>query len=143
MQAATMLILIQDGVEEVGLSDEASPAAVNSSDSKLILGHVRWTVSGTLCAVLACLICRSLLHRSLDRPGTLKVDSRFRRLLPRMFCMVILICLPVADSISNKAFLAVIAFSLQLVSLLEYYMSMERCASLVSDEEDVERHEIP
>jgi hypothetical protein len=109
-----------------------------TSSGSLVLGPdmahsvflARWTISASLDSTLLWMTLRSLLNRSLDTPGTLLVDNRYIRMVPRAVVSVIFLCLPVVEDISPYTFLSVIMALLQSLILWELVAGMEKGAKL-------------
>lgn len=69
---------------------------------------------------------KSLLNRSLDPPGTLVINSRYLRMVPRFIVCIVTMCLPIVNDFHTTAFLGVIVSLLQTLTLWEYLAAMEK-----------------
>ena len=97
---------------------------------------LRWTVSSSMVLVIACLTIRSLLHKSLDAPGSLLVTNRNLRLLPRYVAMIFLLFLPFIPEVESITTISIITWVVLLVNWLEYVLGLERPASLIEPSSD-------
>jgi hypothetical protein len=121
---ASIKYLIQNSLPSTSGSEAFDPG----KEYGLLLAH--WTISASLDATLVWMTLKSLLHRSLDTPGTLLVDNRYLRMAPRAVVCVIVICLPAIEGISPYTFLGVIVGMLQLLIQWEGVAAMEKGAKL-------------
>jgi hypothetical protein len=90
-----------------------------------------WTCAAALSTVMLCLTCQALLNKSLDEPGTLKMDNRYVRLSMRAMFIVVVACLPLTPNIDTHVFLGVVSGLLLIVSIWEWNLSLERNGALI------------
>ena len=86
----------------------ADPSDTGAADVAKIMYEAKWTVSVGLSTTIFCLSNIAILSRSLDKPGSLKVTSRYLRLAPRLALVVIAMCLPINRSLISIVFLGVL-----------------------------------
>ncbi|KAL8950369.1 MAG: hypothetical protein Q9222_003586 [Ikaeria aurantiellina] len=85
----------------------------------------KWTVSTALATTLAAQTLITLLSKSVDRKRTLKVDSRYLRLLPRMAIMVVVLCLPIRERMVASIYLTILVLMLVAVLIWEMVASLD------------------
>ena len=103
----------------------------NATQLELAIHTAKWTVSISLAVVLVNQTMIALLNRSLDPPGTLKVNSRILRLLPRNLLLPIILCLPIERSISVLFFLGIVSIVLVACLPCEWWSSLERSGGII------------
>lgn len=90
----------------------------------------KWTVSATLSMIILWQTIIALLSRSLDHKGSLKIDNRYLRLLPRLLVISVTSCLPLAQMMRVTAYLGILAAMLLLCLLWEWTVSLERAGGI-------------
>ena len=68
----------------------------------------KWTVGVSFAVLVGCQIILALLSRNLDKPGTMKIDNRYIRLLPRLLICIIAVLLPLARKMVGSVMLAIL-----------------------------------
>lgn len=86
----------------------------------------KWTVGIALAVVVICQIILALLSRNLDKPGTMKVDNRYIRLLPRFLTCIVAIVLPVARKMAGSHMLSILVGCLVVTLWWEWICSMDK-----------------
>jgi hypothetical protein len=119
---ASIKYLIQNSLAST-TGPEVLPHNPSETHSLLL---ARWTISASLFATLLFMTLKSLLNRSLDRPGTLFVDNRYLRMAPRAMVGIMVMCLPIANDINTAAFLGILVALLQSLILWEMIAAMEK-----------------
>ena len=107
------------GAEEV----EITNGEVNNS--------LRWTVSSSIVMVMICLTIRSLLHKSLDPPGSLLVTNRYLRLLQLFVAIAFLQFLPFIPGVTPITTILIITWIITFLNWLEYMLGLERPAGFI------------
>ena len=69
---------------------------------------------------------KSLLNRSLDPPGTLLINNRYLRMVPRAVVCIVVMCVPIVQNIDTSNFLGILIGLLQPLILWELVASMEK-----------------
>ena len=87
--------------------------------------NAKWSTSVSLSVTMICLSVIATLSRSLDKPGSLKVTSRYVRLLPRLGLIIVAICLPIDQSMRGVNFLGILVLMLSGCLFWEWYASLE------------------
>lgn len=85
-----------------------------------------WTIASTLSIVLICQSVIAFLSRSLDDSDTLKISSRYVRLLPRLIVIAVAICLPIDQHFTAIGYLGILAPVCFLCLLWEWVASLEK-----------------
>lgn len=83
------------------------------------------------------MMCVALLHRSLDKPNTLVVDSRWIRLAPRVPAIVLIMCLPLMN-LSGSAWCGFACIVIYVVFLWEAFAGLEKDWKWIQTEGEVE-----
>lgn len=112
----------------------SSSTSPNSDADFRLAGAIytaKWTVACTLSSVILCQTFIALLSCSLDAPRTLKISSRYLRLLPRLFVITIALLLPIDRVLSSMAYLGVLAAVLMLCLVWEWTASLERGGGII------------
>lgn len=91
-----------------------------------VVRTAKWVVSISLSITVVCQTAIALLSHSLDTKGTLKISSRYIRLLPRLLLVAIVICLPIDVHMAASTFLAIVVSLLSTCMLWEWFVSLER-----------------
>jgi len=132
--AASVVFLVKnDKVKATGETDGTAP----ESEAKLATRHAVWSASATLSITLLSMMCVALLHRSLDKPNTLVVDSRWIRLAPRVPAIVLIMCLPLMD-LSGSAWCGFACIVIYAVFLWETYAGLEKDWKWIQTKDEVE-----
>ena len=130
------------GVTVVFLIQHINDSAVESSGTEgsrdgstthqaTAIYAAKWTISVSLSLALMNQTLIALLNRSLDPPGTLKIDNRHLRLLPRILLIPILLCLPISKDISILSFLGSVSGLLLVCLQWEWWSSLERGGGII------------
>ncbi len=69
--------------------------------------------------------CVALLHRSLDKPNTLVVNSRWIRLAPRVPAIALIMCLPLMN-LTGSSWCGLACIVTYVVFLWEVFAGMEK-----------------
>lgn len=150
---ASLLYLVQTDFEESGVTttndtstvagrqvltllsrQESSDSTTDttSTETSAEQAHYRqaatWTAAGSLSIALLSMILMSLMNRSLDRPGTLIVNNRYIRLLPRFIIIPIVLCLPIKQDLNIEVFIAIVMMLLMVVVYAEFILGLEKGA---------------
>jgi hypothetical protein len=89
--AASVLFLVEnDKIPSDDAEDVSDAEAIVKKETNRAL----WAASASLALTLLTMTCVALLNRSLDKPGTLVISSRWVRLAPRGPAIVLIMCLP-------------------------------------------------
>lgn len=102
----------------------------NPEESAEVTAHyflyALWTASISLAVTLFCMTHVALLHRPLDPPKTLVINSRLLRLAPRFPATVIIICLPLFKNMSGAVWCGAAVSILYIIFCFETFAGMER-----------------
>jgi hypothetical protein len=93
-----------------------------------------WTVSAALSTALVSMTIAVLLNQSLDGPGTLLINNRYIRLVPRILLIVMVMCLPITG-IKTPWFFFFIMGLMVLVGLWEHVASLDKGCRLFEPKE--------
>ncbi|TVY83535.1 hypothetical protein LSUE1_G002202 [Lachnellula suecica] len=111
-EPATLERCAEEGTEEA----EAPKPAI----------YAIWAASATLAIVIALMTCIALLNRSLDKPKTLLVNSRWIRMAPRLVFIIIVCCLPLITHLSASEWCGGACALLYALFLWEWVSGLER-----------------
>ena len=129
MFGSTVILGVSVGflIQHHDTSSQTARDSDSESGSRLAAAiySAKWSVSSTLLIILVCLTLIALLNRSLDSHGTLKVNSRYLRLLPRLITAVIALCLAIDRTLTPYSFLGILTLILLLCLIWEWTASLE------------------
>jgi hypothetical protein len=144
--AASILFL----VEHQGLSTSPSPsepAAPERRAEESVMEPVPkesifaiWSASVNLSLVILFMTSIALLNRSLDKPKTLLVSSRWIRMAPRIPLMAVICCLPLIEPLPSAEWFGITCSCMYGLFMWEWVAGLERHWQLLepksSDQED-------
>ena len=107
-----------------------SEIASDADRDTVIIYEAKWVVSISLSIAIVCQTGIALLSRSLDRKGSLKVNNRYVRLLPRLLVVAIVVCLPIDRKMTGRIFMTIIVSLLLGCLDWEWIVSLERGGGL-------------
>lgn len=114
--------------EQLEMSDEERRAA---NQPAIAIYSAKWTVSIALSYALFSQTLIALSNRPMDAPGSLKINSRDVRLLPRVLLLRIFLCLPLVYKMWALTFLGSISGLLRACLPWEWWSSLERHGGLM------------
>lgn len=128
LDASALYLVEHRGAKRSETTSEVESS--NTEESAEELAHyfiyALWCASISLAITLFCMTHVALLHRSLDPPKTLVVNSRLLRLAPRLPATVAIICLPLFKNMSGAAWCGAAIIIVYFLFLFESYAGMER-----------------
>ncbi|KAJ9611531.1 hypothetical protein H2200_004715 [Cladophialophora chaetospira] len=130
--AGVMFILrSQSAGETSSTSSEAGEGGqISEEELPRYVHRAVWTCASSVSAVMFSLTIIALMDKSLDEPGTLKIDNRYIRLSMRIVFMVATLCIPLAH-VSSQLFLGMVAMMLFVVGVWEWNVSLDRGGALI------------
>jgi hypothetical protein len=127
--AASTLFLIthQDETIPPSIAAKRSETTPTVTEEKLngIL-YAIWSASISLGSVLICMTCITLLNRSLDKPRTLIINSRWIRLGLRIPITAVIVCLPLISNLTASRWCGAAVCLLYGMFLFEWVAGLER-----------------
>ena len=121
---AVLFIVENPLANAVRPSPEDNPSAAEISLAFFIL-NAKWTTGIGISITVASLSCLATLSRSLDKTGSLKIDNRYLRLLPRLGFIAVAITLPLDYSMNGVEYLGIVVGVLSIVLIWEWWASLE------------------
>ena len=118
----TAVFLIQHAENNAEIEDAANEEEVRLATA---IYSAKWAFSTALSHVLVCQTGIALLSRSLDRKGSLKVDNRYLRLLPRVLIVPIALCIAVPRNLGPIAYTGILLSLLLPTLIWEWFASLE------------------
>lgn len=91
----------------------------------------KWIASSTLAIILFNQTKIALLNRPLDGPHTLKVNSRYLRLTPRVVAGIVVLCLPISRQMDGGLYIGIVSLLLIPVLIWEWTASLDYGGGLV------------
>ncbi|EXJ72379.1 uncharacterized protein A1O5_04883 [Cladophialophora psammophila CBS 110553] len=90
-----------------------------------------WTCASSLGIIMLSMTALALLDKSLDEPGTLKVNNRYIRLSGRVVYIAVIVCVPATPHMDARLFLGIAAFMLLAVTVWEWNVGLDRGGALI------------
>jgi len=116
--------LIHTPEEPAGVERRAQGSEAESAPKPAI--YAIWSASVNLSCVILFMTCIALLNRSLDKPKTLVVNSRWIRMAPRIPIIAIICCLPLIKTITVSRWFGIVVCLLYVVFWWEWIAGLER-----------------
>ncbi|KAF2095829.1 hypothetical protein NA57DRAFT_58899 [Rhizodiscina lignyota] len=111
--------------ENVDQNDEKVPA----EDLRDYIYSSMWTMSVSLSIILISMTCLALLDKSLDPPGTLRVNNRYVRLSGRIVYVVVILTVPIKKDLSMDLYLGIAGVMMSFLTSWEWVVSLEKGGS--------------
>lgn len=126
------MYIVRDATAQLGnqiakSSDEQTPPA----DMDRVTSIAVWTIAISLAVTVSSMTAMALLDRPKDTEIKLRTNNRYIRLGGRLVCVIVVLCVPIAESTSPEVFLRVCALLMALLTIWEYIVSTERKNKLV------------
>ena len=102
---------------------DSTTTTVPTSELPDILRTAMWTVAISLATIMMSMTGLALLDESLDPPGTLRLNNRYIRLSARVVYVVVILCVPIDESLGAEWFLGICSLLLGLVVTWEWTSS--------------------
>lgn len=129
--AASTLFLVKHSTEGFRSSfakrstPENTEAETATEDPFFIL-YALWSGSISVAVVILEMTLIAILNRSLDKPKTLLVNSRWVRLAPRIPAIIIIVCLPLLDGLTGSSWCGSVIVILCHVFFWEWIAGLEK-----------------
>jgi hypothetical protein len=128
--AASTLFLVEHRDERIisslaVRSTSIEPESEAPEDAYYVLCAL-WSASIALAVVLFSMTHIALLNRSLDKPKTLVVSSRWVRLAPRIPVIVVIVCLPLIKNLNGSSWCGGAVVVLYLLFTWEWLAGLEK-----------------
>ncbi len=93
-----------------------------------------WTSAVSLAIIIFSMTGLALLDKSLDEPGSLRINNRYIRLGGRLVYIVVILCVPATRNIDALLFLGIAGLMLVVVTSWEWAVCMDRGSAFVEPE---------
>jgi len=120
--AASVEFLVKN--DHISTNNTESVADQDAAVKKAIQNAI-WTASTALSLTMFCMMCVSLLNRTLDKPHTLVVSSRWLRILPRVPAIALIMCLPLMH-LNGSSWCGLACIVVYAVFLWETFAGLEK-----------------
>ena len=90
-----------------------------------------WTITISLATVILSMSCMALLDQSRDTGKRLRVNNRYLRLAGRPIYAVIVLCVPINNSVDPEICMTICGVLMVLLTLWEFIASTERGNAIV------------
>ena len=108
------------------VTPESNSESADEQQLRDFMFSAKWSVGTSLALVVFCQLILALLSRNLDKPGTMKVDNRYIRLLPRFLLCIVAVVLPIARKMAGSYMLAILLGCLVATLWWEWICSMDK-----------------
>ena len=95
------------------------------------MNSAKWSVAVSLSTVVTCQTLLALLSRSLDRPGTMKIDNRYIRLSARLIVVAVTMFLPLVRHMVGSVMLAILLALLTGCVLWEGIVCLDKNGTII------------
>jgi hypothetical protein len=120
--AASVVFLVKNDTVNTAIETDVTDP---ESDVKRATHYAIWSASTTLSITLFSMTCVALLHRSLDKPNTLVINSRWLRLGARVPAIIVIMCLPLMN-LSGSSWCGLATIVIYVVFLWEAFAGLEK-----------------
>jgi hypothetical protein len=120
---AGVLFLIQGQAET--LANKAGEVLTQEEVASISRGAI-WSVCISLAVTMVSTTAITLLHESLDPPGTMKISSRYLRLAPRGLFVLIVVCMPISPHIGPALAVGMSALMISLLTIWEWVAGLDK-----------------
>ncbi|KAG8525239.1 uncharacterized protein KY384_008883 [Bacidia gigantensis] len=107
------------------------PPSARDRPIELFVNNAKWVSSVALAATFFAMSILALLSRPLDKKGTLKVDNRYLRLLPRGLLMVVACVLPLDKTMYGGVMLSILWPLCYLCLFWEWYAALDKKGGMI------------
>ena len=118
--------LLQRATEAMAANTESQEIPVEE-----IMLRAKWTASTAFSVIIFCMTVQALLSRSLDKPGTAKIDNRYVRLAPRVLMIVVSVLLPLRKEMNGSSMLGILLTLIYICFMWEFIGSLAKGSEFV------------
>jgi hypothetical protein len=108
---------------ETRREESSTPTA---EDAAPFIIYALWSAAISLSVAIWAMTVIALLNRSLDKPGTLVVDSRYLRLAARPIAIIVICCLPLIKDMNGAIFIGAATSMCYGIFMWEWVCGLEK-----------------
>jgi low temperature requirement protein LtrA len=130
--ASGVMFIVRHGIKEQ--LDVLEEQQIPDSEIPHYMYNAVWTSAVSLAIIIFSMTGLALLDKSLDEPGSLRINNRYIRLGGRLVYIIVILSVPATTNIDARLFLGIAALMLVVVTSWEWVVCMDRGSAFIEPE---------